>query len=62
MSFGYKVTEPSVLQSAAGYYIGTRYWDDEMAGWYPFNRLSFGYYATVEDAEKDLPFWLTLTD
>jgi len=54
MSSG-KISAPMVLKSAAGYYIGALYWDEELDGWYPWDRYSFCYYATEEEAKKSLP-------
>jgi len=50
----YKVTDAQVLRSAAGWYIGALYWDEEMTGWYPWDRYSSGYYATEDEANTAL--------
>lgn len=42
-----------VLKSAAGYYIGTLY-NDEDGYWYPYSRDSENYYDNREIAEKAL--------
>ena len=44
-----------VLRSAAGWYIGSLYWDDELQSWLPYARYSPGYYATEADAQAALP-------
>lgn len=49
-----QISELKVLKSAAGYYIGYLYYDQDMKGWFPYDRLS-GYYVTKEDALEDLP-------
>jgi hypothetical protein len=49
-----RISEVKVLKSAAGYYIGYLYYDEDMKGWFPYDRLS-GYYVTKEDALLDLP-------
>lgn len=46
-------TEMEILESAAGYYIGTRYWDAELKFWDAGSRDS-AYFATYEEAEKFL--------
>jgi len=40
-----------ILQSAAGYYIGWLYYDDELKGWLPEARDSQRYWDTRDDAE-----------
>jgi hypothetical protein len=50
-----EISAPMVLKSAAGYYIGALYWDEDLDGWYPWTQYSFCYYATEEDAKKALP-------
>ena len=40
-----KVSELQTMKSAAGWYAGTAYWDEEMGGWFPNSRES-GYYYT----------------
>lgn len=46
-------TDLQVCQSAAGYYVGTLYWDDEYKFFEPGSRDS-DYYATYEEAERFL--------
>lgn len=41
-----------VLKSAAGYYIGSLYYDEEMQGYYPYDRDSGCYWNTREEAEE----------
>lgn len=43
-----------VLKSAAGYYIGMLYHDEEMGGWFPWCRDSANYWKTREEAEEVL--------
>jgi hypothetical protein len=52
-----KISEVKVLKSAAGYYIGHLYLDNDMKVWLPYDRLS-GYYVTKEDAAEDLPSFI----
>lgn len=40
-----------VLRSAAGWYVGSLYWDDELEAWLPYARYSPGYYATEAEAQ-----------
>lgn len=49
-----RISEVKVLQSAAGYYIGHLYYDEDMKGWLPYDRLT-GYYVSKENALLDLP-------
>lgn len=46
-------SELKVLQSAAGYFIGRLYWDDEYNFWDMGCRLT-DYFATREQAEQAL--------
>jgi len=46
-------SELQVCQSAAGYYVGTMYYDKEDGFWEPGSRDS-GYFRTSEEAEKFL--------
>ena len=50
-----EVSAPKVLKSAAGYYIGALYFDEELNGWYPWDRYSPCYYSTEAEAKKALP-------
>jgi hypothetical protein len=52
------ISETRILRSAAGYYIGHLYWDDEMRGWFPWDRISEGYYSTKEEAMPELRSWI----
>jgi len=56
MSWGVEelVSEPMVLKSNAGFYIGEMCWDKEYEMAMPYSRLSFEYYPTKSDAEKVL--------
>lgn len=49
----YTATEYRVLRSAAGYYIGTLYFDEELGGLFPHSRES-GYFATKDAAAVNL--------
>lgn len=49
-----KITPPMVCRSAAGYYIGTKYWDDECQAWLPYSRESEEYWLNASDAQKAL--------
>lgn len=48
------ISKSCVMCSAAGWYIGTTYYDEEMKGWFPYDRYT-GYFRTKEEAEKLLP-------
>lgn len=50
---GYKVSERQVLRSAAGWYIGRTYYDDDMQCELPWSRES-EYLETVTDAQEYL--------
>ena len=50
------VSESQVLQSAAGFYIGTTYYDEFMKGWFPNSRDSM-YFNTRAEAERFLVWW-----
>ena len=54
-SFGVEelVSDPMVLKSAAGFYIGELCWDQEYKIPMPYSRIQ-GYYETEEEAQKDL--------
>lgn len=52
------VSELRVLRSAAGFYIGREYLDDEFNFWGPYSRDSECYFRTREHAEAALPTWL----
>lgn len=56
MSWGVEelVSEPMVLESAAGFYIGELCLDQEYKIPMPYSRLSFGYYQTREEAQQEL--------
>jgi hypothetical protein len=43
-----------VLQSAAGFYVGMLYHDEEMGGWFPYSRDSARYWKVREEAEEAL--------
>lgn len=47
-------TNPEVLESAAGFYIGQRYYDGEMGCHAPGGRLSVRYWATQTEAATAL--------
>lgn len=47
------ISEHKVLQSAAGYYVGTLYFDKEHKVWLPYDRAS-GYFETEAEAELQL--------
>lgn len=50
---GEKVSDLKVMQSAAGWYIGRSYWDEEFGFEGPYSRES-GYYATEHEARVHL--------
>ena len=55
-----RITEPEVMQSAAGYYVGEHYEEEDgMCG--PYSRLS-GYFATAKQAEAYLRGMQDVTD
>ena len=39
------------MQSNAGWYAGSIYWDEQMQGWYPHDRHTM-YVSTEEEAQK----------
>ena len=47
------ISNPHVMQSHAGYYVGSSYYDEELGGDFPYCRMS-GYFDTVQEAEKYL--------
>jgi|TARA_R110002050_G_scaffold171219_1_gene303258 hypothetical protein len=47
-----RITEPEVMQSAAGYYVG-EYYEEEDGMFGPYSRLS-EYFATAKQAEAYL--------
>ena len=48
------ISEPQVMKSAAGWYVGAAcITDDEPGFWQPYDRYS-GYYATAAEAEAQL--------
>jgi hypothetical protein len=47
---GMGIPNTQILKSAAGYYIGTAYYDEEIEGWFPDNRKSEGYWSYIGDA------------
>ena len=49
----YKISELHVMKSAAGYYLGYTYFDEECQCWFPYDRESH-YMATKEEAEAEL--------
>lgn len=56
MSTTISISNYHVMKSAAGYYIGRTSVERTEEGWEypaPYDRVS-GYYATEEEAEKDL--------
>ena len=57
MSTTISISDYQVMKSAAGYYIGRTCVERTEEGWEypaPYDRVS-GYYATEEEAKKDLP-------
>lgn len=54
----FEISDVQVLKSAAGYYIGRTYRDEEETDgmWFPYDRLS-DYFRTKEEAEKHLRFY-----
>lgn len=50
------VSPTMVLKSAAGYYVGTLYWDADMNGWFPYSRDTD--YMTAEEAIGTVYRWL----
>lgn len=45
-----RISDPLVMKSAAGYYVGLQYLEEEFQAWLPYDRLT-DYYATKEEAE-----------
>ena len=54
-----KISPPKVMQSAAGFYVGTSYSDPEETGGhdFPYSRDS-GYFQTQKEAEAFLQFFV----
>ena len=52
-----KISEPQVLKSNAGYYIGRTCHDEEIGMDLPYERLS-DYFSKRADAERALPSYL----
>ena len=50
------VSELKVMESAAGFYIGTEYFDEEMQAWFP-NERSTPYMLTRGEAESMMEYW-----
>tara|TARA_B110000259_G_C13645065_1_gene253920 strand:- start:230 stop:415 length:186 start_codon:yes stop_codon:yes gene_type:complete len=48
-----KVSEPLVMKSAAGYYVGLQYFDEDAQCWLPYDRLGT-YYAEESSAIEEL--------
>jgi hypothetical protein len=46
------ISEPKVMASAAGYYVGDVFYDEDMDGWIPNSRHT--PYMTKEEAENYL--------
>jgi hypothetical protein len=51
-----EVSELKVMESAAGFYIGTEYFDEEMQNWFP-NERATPYMLTRGEAESMLEYW-----
>lgn len=49
------ISDHQVLQSNAGYYVGTLYFDSEMNGWFPNSRVS-DYFKTKMEAKNYLNY------
>lgn len=50
-----EISDHQVLQSNAGYYVGTLYFDSEMNGWFPNSRVS-DYYKSKMEAKSYLHY------
>lgn len=51
-----QVSEPIVMKSNAGFYVGRAYYDEELGGaWLPYSRET-DYFKHREDAEKYLAY------
>lgn len=51
-----QVSEPIVMKSAAGYYVGRAYYDEEVGGtWLPYSRES-DYFKERKSTEKFLNY------
>lgn len=48
------VSELKIMKSAAGYYVGRSYQDEESGGEFPYSRES-GYFRTRAEAERSIP-------
>lgn len=49
------ISDHQVLQSNAGYYVGTLYFDKEIGGWLPNSRVS-DYYKSKMEAKSYLHY------
>ena len=51
-----QVSEPIVMKSNAGYYVGRAYFDEEIGGaWFPHSRET-DYFRSLEEAQKYLDY------
>ena len=48
-----KISDNKVMKSAAGFYVGREYFDEDCQCWLPYDRQS-GYWKTRESAENKL--------
>jgi len=48
-----RISEPLVMKSAAGYYVGLQYFDEETGLWLPYDRLN-DYYSGEEYTKQKL--------
>ena len=57
----FEVSKHQVLESNAGYYVGTLYFDSEIGGWLPNSRVS-DYFKTKTEAEIHLDYLQKIWD
>lgn len=55
------ISDLEICESAAGYYLGHTYYDDEWCGWLPWDRQS-DYIATKQEAEQMLAYYQRYDD
>ena len=51
-----EVSELKVMESAAGFYLGSEAWDKELKAWTPYHRAT-PYMLTRSEAESMLEYW-----
>jgi hypothetical protein len=57
----YTISDCKVMKSAAGWYIGLEYWDEDLEAWLPWDRMS-AYFGTKAEAKDFLQYYLETRD